>query len=218
MPPAVATTQRLRTRVMPTSPTFCAYAVYGKVLKTPPRTVERPSARSPSASGRGSTLRPVISPTAIRSPVVSVIVTTATTSIDAIAETSKEGAPKWNGVLTPSQSASPTPPKSVKPNGTATARPAAMPTRTAIRLRNTGAKRCTPSTTSRTKPASARFFGSPKSSAPWPPAAQLPATGIRETPMIRMTVPVTSGGKNRSSFPKTGASRMIASPATITEP
>lgn len=36
--------------------------------------------------------------------------------------------------------------------------------------------------------------------------------------MIRITVPVTSGGKKRSSFPKTGASSMIASPATITEP
>lgn len=36
--------------------------------------------------------------------------------------------------------------------------------------------------------------------------------------MIRMTVPVTSGGKKRSSLPKTGASNTIASPATITDP
>src|SRR4051795_8578771 len=122
MPPAVATTQRLRTRVMPTRPTFWAYAVYGKVLKTPPSTVDRPSARRPSERERGSTLRSVISPTAIRSPVVSVIVTRATTSIDTIAEDSKVGAPKWNGVLIPTQSASPTPSKSVNPKGTATAR------------------------------------------------------------------------------------------------
>ncbi len=60
--------------------------------------------------------------------------------------------------------------------------------------------------------------GRPKSSAPAPPATQLPATGIRERPMMRITVPVTSGGKNRSSFPKTGASRIIATPETITEP
>lgn len=48
--------------------------------------------------------------------------------------------------------------------------------------------------------------------------AQLPATGSSETPMIRMTVPVTSGGKKRSSKPKTGANSMIARPATITDP
>ena len=40
MPPAVATTQRLRTPVIPTRPTFCAKAVYGNVLKTPPSTVD----------------------------------------------------------------------------------------------------------------------------------------------------------------------------------
>lgn len=188
------------------------------MLNTPPSTVERPSARRPSASVRGSTFRSVISPTAMRSPVVSVIVTSATTSIDTIAEAWNVGVPKWNGVLIPTQSASPTPPKSVNPNGTATARPTAMPTSTAIRPRKGGANRCATSTTARTKPASARFFGSPKSFAPTPPAAQLPATGSSETPMIRMTVPVTSGGKKRSSLPKTGASNTIASPATITEP
>ncbi|SCE39679.1 hypothetical protein GA0115235_118311 [Streptomyces sp. DpondAA-F4a] len=36
--------------------------------------------------------------------------------------------------------------------------------------------------------------------------------------MTRITVPVTSGGKKRSSRPNTGASSTIASPATITEP
>ncbi len=146
------------------------------------------------------------------------MVTSATTSIDMIADTRNSGAPKWNGVLTPTQSASPTPPKSVNPNGTATARPTAIPRSTAIRERKAGANRCTPSTTASTKAASARFFGSPKSFAPAPPAAQLPATGSSETPMIRITVPVTSGGKKRSSRPKTGASSMMASPATITEP
>lgn len=218
MPPAVATTQRLRTRVMPTSPTFCANAVYGKVLNTPPRTVERPSARRPSASERGWTGRPVISPTAMKSPVVSVIVTRATISIDAIAAPWNVGVPKWNGVLIPTQCASATPPKSVKPVGTATAVPTTMPTSTATRLRNGGAKRCTARTTTRTNAASATFFGAPKSFEPAPPATQLPATGSSETPMIRMTVPVTSGGKKRSSRPKTGASSIIASPATITAP
>src|SRR4051812_49473095 len=40
-------------------------------------------------------------------------------SIDTIAENSKVGAPKWNGVLIPTQSASPTPSKSVNPKGMA---------------------------------------------------------------------------------------------------
>lgn len=62
------------------------------------------------------------------------------------------------------------------------------------------------------------FFGSPKSAEPAPPATQLPATGSSEMPMIRMTVPVTSGGKKRNSLPNRGASSMIASPATITDP
>lgn len=218
MPPARGTTQRLRTRVMPTRPTFWAYAVYGKVLKTPPSTVERPSARRPSARECGSTLRSVISPTAIRSPVVSVIVTSATTSIDTIAENSKAGAPKGNGVLIPTQSAPLTPSKSVNPKGTATTRPTTMPTSTAIRLRKAGANRCTPSTTTSTNTAGAMFLGAPKSAEPTPPATRLPSTGSSEIPMVRITVPVTSGGKKRSSLPKTGASSMIARPATITEP
>ena len=40
------------TPVIDTRPTFCANAVYGNVLKTPPSTVDRPSARRPSASWR----------------------------------------------------------------------------------------------------------------------------------------------------------------------
>ena len=48
IPPPAAHTQRLRTPVMPTSPTFCENDVYGNVLKTPPISVPSPSARSPS--------------------------------------------------------------------------------------------------------------------------------------------------------------------------
>ncbi len=36
--------------------------------------------------------------------------------------------------------------------------------------------------------------------------------------MIRMTVPVTSGGKKRSSFENTGASSIMKMPLAITEP
>ena len=54
--------------------------------------------------------------------------------------------------------------------------------------------------------------------APTPPAAQFTATGSSEMPMIVITVPVTSGGKNRSSRPHSGDSAIISSPETITAP
>ena len=46
----------------------------------------------------------------------------------------------------------------------------------------------------------------------------LAATGSSAMPMMRMTVPVTTGGKKRSSFAKYGAIRNVNSPATITAP
>ncbi len=48
--PAKVATKRDLTPVKETRPTFWAKAVYGKVLKMPPSTVDSPSARSPSAS------------------------------------------------------------------------------------------------------------------------------------------------------------------------
>lgn len=36
--------------------------------------------------------------------------------------------------------------------------------------------------------------------------------------MIKMMVPVTRGGKNRMSFPNTGASSIMKRPHAITEP
>ena len=37
-------------------------------------------------------------------------------------------------------------------------------------------------------------------------------------PMMVMTVPVTTGGKNRINFAKYGAMKKVNSPATITAP
>ena len=48
-PPATQT-QRLLTPVTLTRPTFCEKLVYGKVLKTPPISVPRPSVRRPAVS------------------------------------------------------------------------------------------------------------------------------------------------------------------------
>jgi hypothetical protein len=61
--------------------------------------------------------------------------------------------------------------------------------------------------------------GEPKSApAAVPPPNQPAATRISETPMIKMMVPVTSGGKKRISLPNTGASSIMNSPHAITEP
>ena len=63
---------------MPMRPIFWANAVYGKVLKTPPRAVEKPSARSAFVSMLSVIGLPTISVTATISPVVSAIVTSMT--------------------------------------------------------------------------------------------------------------------------------------------
>ena len=55
---------------MATRPTFCANAVYGNVLNTPPRTVPRPSAHTVGKVS-GVIFLSTISPTATMSPVVS---------------------------------------------------------------------------------------------------------------------------------------------------
>ena len=46
----------------------------------------------------------------------------------------------------------------------------------------------------------------------------LAATGSNAMPMIRMTEPVTTGGKYRSSLAKYGAAKKVSRPATMTAP
>ncbi len=184
----------------------------------PPSMVDSPSARRPSASCRGSMCLSTISPMASMSPVVSVMITNATTHIEMTALTSKVGTPKWNGVLTPNQASSPTWLKSVRPNGMAMMVPMISPDRMDSRARAGGAKRSITKISTRVPAAKAMLRTAPKSSAPTPPPAQPAATGISDRPMIKITVPVTSGGKNRSSLANTGASRIMNRPQEITAP
>ena len=215
MPPAIVATYRDPTPVRLTSPTFCANAVYGKVLNIPPRTVESPSARSPSPRRCFVTGRPVISPTAIMSPVVSVMMTSPTTSIDTTAASGNVGSPKWNGVTTANQPASPTPDQSTLPMGSATRVPSASPSSTERRARAGWANRSTSTTNSSVPAASARSDGAAEGPLF---VIQPAATSMSETPMTRMTVPVTSGGKNRSSAEKNGATRIMNSPHAMVAP
>src|SRR5918997_1274694 len=71
----------------------------------------------------------------------------------------------------------------------------------------------------KTAKARAMLPGLPNSSAfGSPPPAQVTATGKRETPIMVMIDPVTTGGKKRSRREKYGLTRKVMTPATITDP
>ena len=71
--------------------------------------VARPSARIARAMSSPWICFFTISPVAKTSPVVSTAVMIMTMIIDTIAASLNVGVPKWNGVVTPKRSASPTP-------------------------------------------------------------------------------------------------------------
>src|SRR5918998_6865895 len=79
----------------------------------PPSAVERPSARNPAVRLSSRIGFSTISPTATALPVVSTMVTSMTRIMERMAANPKLGSPKWNGVVTPKNAASPTPSKSV---------------------------------------------------------------------------------------------------------
>lgn len=155
-PPPVATTYRLRIRVIATRPMFCAKALHMKPLKSGLIAEPRVSARRPAAMVLSSAGRSTISPNASMSAVDSVIETTITTIIDRIAATWNCGAPKWNGVGKPTTSASATGPKSVTPKGIATSVPMTRPRSTAICLTKPRVKRRRRSTMTSVAPARPR--------------------------------------------------------------
>lgn len=107
--------------------------------------------------------------------------------------------------------------QSVMPRGMATTVPTIRPSRIDTRRRFSGANRSIAMITASVKNPMPIAAGSPKSG-PVPPPNQPPATRIRDTPMMRMMVPVTNGGKNRISRPNTGASSIMNSPQAITDP
>ena len=91
--PPAAHTQRLRTPVMPTNPTFCENDVYGNVLRMPPSSVPRASARSPLVRSVRDSGMPISSARVRNMPVDSIITTTMTRHIVTTATGSKIGAP-----------------------------------------------------------------------------------------------------------------------------
>ena len=93
-----------------------------------------------------------------------------------------------------------------------------MPNRIEIRASAGGPNRSISTMSSKVPAANATFFTGAPSSVISPPPTQLAATPNSDSPIIRMTVPVTSGGKNRTSFAKNGASTIMNTPQAITDP
>ncbi len=201
-----------------TRPTFWENEVCGKVLRQPAISVESESAIRPRVRVRLSTGRPTMSPTARNMPVDSTSVTIMTMHIAATAVRWKVGQPKWNGVTRAMSGRSASPSRRNRPSGQARHRPAARPISTATLATKPVAKRLTTRITASTKAATPRWTGAPKSAAPKPPPAQLIPTGSSVTPMIRMTVPVTSGGKKLASLEKNGRSSRPNTPAPMVAP
>lgn len=152
----------------------------------------------------------------------STAVTISTTISDTTAITSKRGAPKANGDVNPIQSASPTRPKSVSPASHATTVPATSPSSTAMVLQKPRKNLCintiaamVPSAymSQRPLPGSCAATGlcGLRVASPIP-------TGSSDTPMMVITEPVTTGGKNRMSRAKNGAIRKVNAPAAMTAP
>ncbi len=144
------------------------------------------------------------------------------------------GVPKWNGPVKPTQPASPTDPNLAtlppEPSLTsaASAVPITRPASTATVWMNPRVKRVRARMTRivnvdrkrLVRLPNVRFLGTRSGlySANWPPPASNAATGISVTPMIVITVPVTTGGKNRTSWEKYGARNSVTRPATMTAP
>ena len=160
IPPATQT-QRLRTPVTPTRPTFCEKLVYGKVLKRPPITVPRPSVRSPAASSFCPIGLPVISESARNIPVDSIMTTIITSDIVAIVTRSNVGMPNANGVTRSSQGALATLSKLILPIATATTQPTMMPIRTEMLATKPFVYLTRSRMTTRTKPATAMLSSAP---------------------------------------------------------
>jgi hypothetical protein len=76
----------------------------------------------------------------------------------------------------------------------------------------------TVSTSTSTRPATARVTGAPKSGEPTPPAARLTPLGSSPRPMTRMIVPVTTGGNGEAMRWMPSAIATWAAAVTSTPP
>ena len=219
MTPPALTTKRLFTPVIATRPTFWANALWVKPLKIGEMTEEAMSARRPFPIRLRSTEVLTISPTARMSAVVSVMMTRTTMAIDTMPARVNVGRPKANGVGNATMGPLPTPEKSAIPMIAETTVP--MMIENSIDSREIAGMfaRLSTITTSSVNPASAMFWTEPYvGSFELLPIAQFAATGIRLSPIVVITVPVTTGGKNLMIRAKNGVISKPMAAEAITAP
>ena len=153
------------------------------------------------------------------SAVVSVSVTKITISIETMAATWKVGIPKAKGVGTATTGPSRTAEKSATPRTAATRVPATMASRIDSREMVALPSFERTSTNTKVRAASPTFWADPNVSADGlPPMAHIAATGSSVSPMVVITTPVTTGGKNRMMVANRGAIANPISEATMTAP
>ena len=217
--PPVATTKRLLTPVTATRPTFWAKALWVNEPKIGANMLDSMSARRPLPRRFESTLVSMISPTARMSAEVSTRVTITTMHMEMIAATWKVGMPKWNGVGKPNIGPWVTPEKSAMPRNTAITVPMTIANRIDRREMVALPILLSNSTSTSVNAAKPMLDMLPKSAARLlPPMAQRAATGIRVRPMVVITMPVTSGGKNLVIRENTGVINNPINDAAMTAP
>ncbi|MNH62601.1 hypothetical protein D3C73_145430 [compost metagenome] len=142
-----------------------------------------------------------------------------TMHIDRIAAKWKVGMPKWNGVGKPNIGPVVTLEKSAMPRNTASTVPITMANRIDRREMVELPTLLSSNTSTSVTAARPMFCMLPKSGA-WllPPMAQRAATGISVKPMVVITMPVTSGGKNLVIRENTGVINKPIKDAAITAP
>ena len=153
------------------------------------------------------------------SAVVSVMVTNVTIHIEIMAATSKTGAPNWKTLGIAKNAPVPTLEKSTIPNIAAMIVPTAIAIKIAKRrtkgLRVILSNKITPKVAN----ANPTLPGSPHVGAfGLPPIIHRILTGIKDKPIMVMTDPVTTGGKNLNKREKKGEIIKPTTDATITAP
>ena len=119
---------------------------------------------------------------------------------------------------TANQAASERPEASIMPNGMEIRQPMIMPKKIAPSFMTPLAKLESAKTMARVTRPTNQLWTEPKIGEPAPPAMYLMAVGYSETPMVKITVPVTSGGKSLRTFLKNRPNRMATTPPTSSAP
>ena len=114
--------------------------------------------------------------------------------------------------------AEPTPETSTMSRRNAAANPPMMPSRMPPSFSVPLAYVPTPKVIAKVVSPTIQFSSAPKFAAPSPPAMDLTATGQRDRPITKMTVPITTGGNRKRMRRNSAAHAITSTPPTICAP